>query len=50
MKRIAVLLLSLVATAAAAQGAHDEAALKAFRAERKSCWPTGWFTVADCTS
>ncbi len=48
MKRITVLLLSLVATAAAAQGAYDEAALKAFRAEREKVLlaDNGWFTVA----
>ena len=48
MKRLSVLLLSLVATAAAAQGAYDEAALKAFRAEREKVLlaDNGWFTVA----
>jgi uncharacterized protein (DUF1684 family) len=48
MKRLTVLLLSLVATAAAAQGAYDEAALKAFRAEREKVLlaDNGWFTVA----
>ena len=35
MKRLSFLLLTLVATVAAAQGAYDEAALKAFRAERE---------------
>src|SRR6188508_3037489 len=47
MKRIA-LLLTLVATAASAQGAYDEAALKAFHAEREKVLlaDDGWFTVA----
>ena len=47
MKRIA-LLLTLVATAAAAQGAYDETALKAFHAEREKVLlaDDGWFTVA----
>ena len=34
MKRLTFLLLTLVATAAAAQNGYDEAGLKAFRAER----------------
>ena len=48
MKRISLLVLTLIATAAAAQGAYDEAALKAFRAEREKVLlaDNGWFTVA----
>lgn len=49
MKRIALLLsLSLVATGAAAQGAYDEAALKAFKAEREKILlaDDGWFIVS----
>ena len=40
MKRIALLVMTLVATVAAAQGTYDEAALKAFHAEREKAWPT----------
>src|SRR5688572_316390 len=48
MKRISLLVLTLVATGAAAQGTYDEAALKAFRAEREKVLlaDNGWFTVA----
>jgi uncharacterized protein (DUF1684 family) len=48
MKRISLLVLTFVATSAAAQGAYDEAALKAFRAEREKVLlaDNGWFTVA----
>ena len=48
MKRISLLVLTLIATAAAAQGAYDEATLKAFRAEREKVLlaDNGWFTVA----
>jgi uncharacterized protein len=48
MKRLGFLLLTLVATAAAAQNGYDEAALKAFRAEREKILlaDNGWFTVA----
>ena len=48
MKRISFLVLTLIATAAAAQGAYDEAALKAFRADRDKVLlaDNGWFTVA----
>ena len=35
MKRISLLVLTLVATAASAQTSYDEVALKAFRAERE---------------
>lgn len=47
MKRISFLVLTLIATAAAAQS-YDEAALKAFRAEREKVLlaDNGWFTVA----
>jgi len=47
MKRISLLVLTLIATAAAAQS-YDEAALKAFRAERERVLlaDNGWFTVA----
>ena len=47
MKRISLLVLTLIATAAAAQS-YDEAALKAFRAEREKVLlaDNGWFTVA----
>ena len=49
MKRITFLVLTLIAaTAAAAQSTYDEAALKAFRAEREKVLlaDNGWFTVA----
>jgi len=48
MKRLSLLLLTLVATSAAAQNGYDEAALKAFRAEREKVLlaDNGWFTVA----
>jgi uncharacterized protein (DUF1684 family) len=48
MKRISFVVLTLIATAAAAQGTYDEAALKAFRAEREKVLlaDNGWFTVA----
>ncbi|MDO8677094.1 MAG: DUF1684 domain-containing protein [Acidobacteriota bacterium] len=48
MKRISLLVLTLIATAAAAQSTYDEAALKAFRAEREKVLlaDNGWFTVA----
>src|SRR5688500_4449494 len=48
MKRLGFLLLTLLATAAAAQTAYDEASLKAFRAEREKALlaDNGWFTVA----
>ena len=47
-KRISLLVLTLVASAAAAQTPYDEAALKAFRAEREKILlaDNGWFTVA----
>ena len=47
MKRLTVLLLTLVAAAASAQ-TYDEAGLKAFRAEREKILlaDNGWFTVA----
>ena len=43
-----LLLLTLVATVASAQGAYDEAALNAFHAEREKALlaDNGWFTVA----
>src|SRR5688572_30935185 len=48
MKRLGFLLLTLVASVAAAQSGYDEAALKAFRAEREKVLlaDNGWFTVA----
>jgi hypothetical protein len=48
MKRISLVVLTLVATGAAAQGTYDEAALTAFRAEREKVLlaDNGWFTVA----
>ena len=49
MKRLGLLLLmTLAATTAAAQNGYDEAALKAFRAEREKILlaDNGWFTVA----
>ena len=48
MKRIALLVMTLVATGAAAQGTYDEAALKAFHAEREKALlaDNGWFTVS----
>ena len=48
MKRLALLLLTLVATNAAAQGTYDVAALNAFHAEREKILlaDDGWFTVA----
>lgn len=48
LKRISLLVLTLAASAAAAQTAYDEAALKAFRAEREKILlaDNGWFTVA----
>ena len=47
-KRISLLVLTLVASAAAAQTPYDEAALKAFHAEREKILlaDNGWFTVA----
>jgi uncharacterized protein (DUF1684 family) len=48
MKRIALLLLPLVAAVASAQGTYDVAALNAFHAERQKILlaDDGWFTVA----
>jgi uncharacterized protein (DUF1684 family) len=48
MKSIALVLFTLSATVASAQGSYDEAALKAFRAEREKILlaDNGWFTVA----
>ena len=48
MKRITFLALTLIATTAAAQNVYDDAALKAFRAEREKVLlaDNGWFTVA----
>ena len=48
MKRIALLVLTLMATGVAAQGTYDEAGLKAFRAEREKILlaDNGWFTVS----
>src|SRR5215216_6476503 len=48
MKRIALVLLSLVAAAASAQGTYDVASLNAFHAEREKILlaDDGWFTVA----
>lgn len=48
MKRLALLLMILVATSAAAQGTYDVAALNAFHAEREKILlaDDGWFTVA----
>ena len=48
MKRLSVLILTLAATAASAQGSYDTAALKAFQAEREKVLlaDNGWFTVA----
>jgi uncharacterized protein (DUF1684 family) len=48
MKRLSAILLTLVATAAAAQNGYDEAALKAFRAEREKILlaDDSWFVVA----
>src|SRR4051794_12961276 len=49
MKRItSLLLLTLVASGAAAQGSYDVAALNAFHAEREKILlaDDGWFTVA----
>ena len=50
MTRISFLALAVVlaASGAAAQGAYDEAALQAFRAEREKVLlaDNGWFTVA----
>lgn len=48
MKRISLLVLTLAATAASAQGTYDTAALNAFRAERQKILLAndGWFTVA----
>ncbi|HYB93820.1 MAG TPA: DUF1684 domain-containing protein [Vicinamibacterales bacterium] len=48
MTRTTLLLVTLIATGAAAQGTYDEAALKAFRAEREKILlaDNGWFTVA----
>ncbi len=48
MKRISLLVFTLVATSVGAQTAYDEAALKAFHAEREKSLlaDNGWFTVA----
>src|SRR6187397_1429000 len=48
MRRIALVVLTLVATVASAQGTYDVAALKAFHAEREKILlaDDGWFTVA----
>src|SRR6187402_3267111 len=48
MKRISLLMLTLAATVAAAQGTYDVAALNAFHAEREKALlaDNGWFTVA----
>jgi uncharacterized protein (DUF1684 family) len=48
LKRISLLILTLGATAASAQTGYDEAALKAFRAEREKILlaDNGWFTVS----
>lgn len=48
MKRVCLLVLTLVASAAAAQSSFDEAALTAFHAEREKALlaDNGWFTVA----
>ena len=48
MKRISLLMLTLAATVASAQGTYDVAALNAFHAEREKALlaDNGWFTVA----
>lgn len=48
MKRLSLLVLTLAATAASAQGTYDTAGLNAFRAERQKILlaDNGWFTVA----
>jgi uncharacterized protein (DUF1684 family) len=48
LKRISLLVLTLVATVASAQTGYDEAALKAFHAEREKILlaDNGWFTVS----
>jgi uncharacterized protein (DUF1684 family) len=48
MKRLALLMLTLTATVAAAQGTYDVAALNAFHAERQKLLlaDDGWFTVS----
>ncbi len=48
MKRLSLLVLTLAATVASAQGTYDVAALNAFHAEREKALlaDNGWFTVA----
>src|SRR6187402_669134 len=48
LKRLSLLVLTLAATAASAQTGYDEAALKAFHAEREKILlaDNGWFTVS----
>ena len=48
MKKISLLMLTLAATVASAQGTYDVAALNAFHAEREKVLlaDNGWFTVA----